>query len=543
MRAASEPEPESFEQGRASTARRPDGPDHGNPTGKFRGRRVGVAAAAIALTLLVGCSLPLLGPSSPRIPSVATDTAQVEECGIACTNCFQHLCGSVDLCENMYVAPPGGRHPGRNGPLTAVEMQMARIAWKYFENNLQETTGLVNAVNDYPSTTMWDTASYMAGMVAARELCIIDKHEFDRRMVAILATFNRMEFFRGELPNKVYNTQTAAKVDYGNQPGEIGFSALDLGRLLIWLRIIKERYPEHGNAIDRFIMRWNFCNVLDDCGTMYGAAVTDDGQVRYLQEGRLGYEEYAAKGFALWGFNTRRASLAEPYSTINLFDIHVPFDSRDPRVLGAHNYVVCESYVLDAIELNWDEPDDISSDDKTHTVPWIAEFAQRIYDVQEARYHHTGIITARTEHQLAEAPYFVYDTIYTDGFGWNTITEDGRYVPEHAAIALKGALGLWAVWETPYTDLLFDTISGLYDEEKGFFEGKYELSGDKIPTYTANNNGIMLESLLYKVQGKLLRFSGRVSVWDRTVEDEFQGQLKCFPRHKRGCGPGRTRGR
>lgn len=443
----------------------------------------------------------------------------------------------------MYRMADRSEHPGRDGPLTEGEMAMARIAWKYFENNYQEETGLVNAVNNYPSTTMWDTASYLGGLVTARELCIIDKHEFDRRMVAILATFNRMEFFRGELPNKVYNTLTAAKVDYTNKDGEIGYSALDLGRLLIWLRIIKERFPEHGNAIDNFILRWNFCNMIDDCGTMYGAALDKDKKVKYLQEGRLGYEEYAAKGFQLWGFNTRRASLAEPYSTINLFGVDVPYDSRDPRRLGAHNYVVCESYVLDAIELNWDDPNDRSTDDFTHTVPWIAEFAQRIYAVQEARYRNTGIITARTEHQLAGPPYFVYDTIYTDGYGWNTITEDGKYVPEHAAIALKGALGLWAVWDTPYTDLLFDTISGLYDPEKGFYEGKYEKTGDKIATFTANNNGIMMEGLLYKVQGKLLKFSDTESRWDRIIADEFKGQLKCFPRHKRGCGANRPGGR
>ena len=35
---------------------------------------------------------------------------------------------------------------------------MARRAWKYNKSNTQ-ATGLANAVNAYPSTTMWDTAS------------------------------------------------------------------------------------------------------------------------------------------------------------------------------------------------------------------------------------------------------------------------------------------------------------------------------------------------------------------------------------------------
>ncbi|MEL6614543.1 MAG: DUF3131 domain-containing protein, partial [Bacteroidota bacterium] len=118
----------------------------------------------------------------------------------------------------------------RRGPLTESEMEMARVAWRYFENNTQEETGLANAVNNYPSVTMWDTGSYMGGMVAAEHFGIIDRAEFDRRMVKLLATLTTLDLFRGEMPNKVYHTRTGAKVDYRNQPGEIGFSALDLGR-------------------------------------------------------------------------------------------------------------------------------------------------------------------------------------------------------------------------------------------------------------------------------------------------------------------------
>ena len=426
-------------------------------------------------------------------------------------------------------------HPGRNGQLNEEEIALARIAWKYFENNYQPETGLVNAVNNYPSTTMWDTASYLGGLVAAYEMRIISKNKFDIRMVNILKTFNKISFFRDELPNKAYNSQTAQKVNYANQPGEIGYSALDLGRLLIWLKIIKERYPEHGNAIDNFVLRWNFCHVIDNCGTMYGAMMKDNNVV-YVQEGRLGYEEYAAKGFQLWGFNTSRASMPEPYAFLPIFDVEVPYDTRDPRELTAHNYVVCESYVLDGIELNWDLALDRSTDDMTHSDTINAEFAQRIYQVQESRFRVDGILTVRTEHQLAGPPYFVYDTIYTDGYPWNTITEDGKYVPQFAAIALKGAFGLWTLWDTAYTDLLYQAISGLYDTEKGFYEGRFENSGGLIETFTANNNGIILETLLYKMQGKLLKFSNGTSRWDRSISDEFAGNEKCFPGHRNNCG-------
>lgn len=428
----------------------------------------------------------------------------------------------------------GANRRGRSGELTEEEMAMARVLWRYFENNYQPQTGLVNAVDNYPSTTLWDTASYMGGMVAAYELGIIDRNVLSRRLVGLFKTLNSMDFFRGELPNKVYNTQTAVKVDYANQPGEIGFSALDLGRLLIWLRIVKERYPEHSNAIDNVVLRWNFCNVVDDRGAMFGALIGPDGTTVYVQEGRLGYEEYAAKGFQLWGFDTNLASRPEPYNFIRIFGVDVPYDTRDPRELKAHNYVVSESYVLDAMELNWDLSSDRSENDLHHSDTITEEFAQKVYDAQVARYNATGILTARTEHQLDGPPYFVYDTVFTDGYAWNTITEDGQHVPQFSAIALKGALGMWAVWETDYTTLLFDTISDLYDPEKGYYEGLYENGGGVINTFTSNNNGIMLEALLYKTQGKLLKFGQLESMWSRVMRDDFlwrrfQGKAKCFP--------------
>ncbi len=428
------------------------------------------------------------------------------------------LKGQYPVLHKKYL--PSYKGP-RNGSLTEKEMTMARIAWKYFQNNYQEETGLVNSTHNYPSVTMWDLASYIGGLVSAYELGIIEKSEFDKRITKLVSTFNSISFFKEELPNKAYNTKTAQMVNYVNKPGEIGYSALDLGRLLIWLKIIKEKYPQYSNSIDKFILRWKFCNVIDEKGTMFGAAVKKSGEVVYLQEGRLGYEEYAAKGFELWGFNTKKASKSAPFNYITIFGVEVGYDTRDPRVLGAHNYVVAESSVLDAIELGWDTVNDSCSNCSEFTDQQVAELSQRIYKAQERRYAETGIITARTEHQLDKKPYFVYDTIFSDGYAWNTITEKGEYVPQFSAVALKGAIGMWAVWNTKYTDLLFDYVADQYDPRKGFYEGIYENGKGLIKTFTANNNGIILECLMFKKFGKILSFSGRRSMWDKKIDDEF----------------------
>jgi hypothetical protein len=343
----------------------------------------------------------------------------------------------------------------------------------------------------------------MAAAVAAAEFDIVSRDEAQLRLTRMLNTLADLRLFAGKHPNKVYNTQNGVSSDYANNPGEIGVSAIDIGRLLVWLKIVAQRYPELAPKIAAIPPKWNLGELVRD-GSLYGLGRNPDGSVAHLQEGRLGYEEYAAAGFELWGHPAPAATAPAPYGLVRLYGVAVPFDGRDPRELGAHNYVVTESYVLHGIEFGWDTPSDTTSGPFTHTAGWIAASAQHIYEAQARRFARTGVLTARTEHQLQVDPYFVYDTLFTDGQPWATITDTGRFVPEHAAVALKGAFGLWVLWPTPYTDKLMSAVKVANDPAKGWQEGLLE-KGGRIEAYTANNNGIILETLLYKVQGKLLR--------------------------------------
>lgn len=428
---------------------------------------------------------------------------------------------------NEYISP----YHARRGFLNEREMRAARVAWLYFQNYTQEETGLANAVGNYPSTTMWDTASYIAAIVAAYELCIIEKPELDSRLIRLLTTMKGLDLFRGELPNKVYHTRTAAKVDYGNKPGEIGFSGLDLGRMLVWLRIIKNRYPYLGNSVDAILLKWDFKNVISEEGLIFGARISSEtNETIYNQEGRLGYEEYAAKGFALWGFKPILAHRAEPFLTASIFGIQVPYDGRDPRIFHSQNYVVTESYLQDGLEFGFDMVHDDTSPDWTKSDGWRAEFADRIYEVQENRWRQTGFLTARSEHNVKGAPYFTYDTIFSDGYPWNTVTPRGDYVPDHAAVSAKAALGMWVLWDTEYTNVLYEAIIELYNPEKGMFEGLYERGQGRVEIFTANNNGIILTALLHKVQGKILTpYTGDTEVWYTAYRDQDIRELRHYP--------------
>ncbi|MDR6267377.1 MULTISPECIES: DUF3131 domain-containing protein [Rhodobacterales] len=429
--------------------------------------------------------------------------------------------------RNEYVR----KYRDRRGFLNERELRTAKVAWHYFEKFTQETTGLANSVGNYPSTTLWDTASYMAAAVAAYELCLIEKPDFDSRMTKLLTTIKTLELFRKELPNKVYHTKTGEKVDYTNKAGEIGFSALDIGRFLVWMRILKNRYPHLANTVDSVLLKWDFSRAIDPEGLLFGAYVDKEtGETVYAQEGRLGYEEYAAKGFALWGFQPKLAHRAEPFLTASIFGVQVPYDGRDPRIFHSQNYVVTESYLQDGLELGFDLPQDDSTPDWLHSDGWRAEFADRIYQVQENRWRQTGFMTARSEHNVKGPPYFTYDTIFSDGYPWNTVTPRGDYVPDHAAVASKAALGLWALWDTEYTNVLYEAIIELYDPENGMFEGLYEQGQGRVEIFTANNNGIILTSLLHKVQGTILTpYTGQTEVWYTAYRDQDLRVKRQYP--------------
>ncbi|MDQ7083708.1 MAG: DUF3131 domain-containing protein [Sulfurovum sp.] len=116
---------------------------------------------------------------------------------------------------------------------TEEELEMAGIAWKYFEKNYQEKTGLTNAGNKYPSASVWDWANGVYGMFAAKKLGIISQEKFENMLHKFLRTMQEMKMFNNELPNKTYSTKHAYMTNYRNKQIEdgTGWSVADIARL------------------------------------------------------------------------------------------------------------------------------------------------------------------------------------------------------------------------------------------------------------------------------------------------------------------------
>lgn len=447
------------------------------------------------------------------------------QCGVA----VRKTVGSLQSFKNSSIF-----HQGRHGPLNKEEQLWASIAWKYFQKNYQDQTGLVNSVEGQNSITMWQVADYLAAILAAHDLEMIDFHEMDRRLSKVLAFLNTMTLYNGKLPNHAYHTQTRRSLNFANKPGKSGWSAVDLGRLLRWLYIAKVEHPHFSEYIDRAVLRWNFCELIDDCGTLYGA-VHHNGKPQIFQEGRLGLEEYAAKGFALWGFNTQKAATLEPFQTVYVYGEPLKIDRRDPRETGVQAPLLSTGFLLDGLELNWDHAGDHRSGSKHHSDTAYADLAQTIYDLQARRYQVDRIFTARADHQLSRKPYFIYDSIFSLGFAWNTTDEQGTFLRHGALVSTKAAFGMWALWKTHYTDELLKVVACLGDPKRGWLEGRHEKSGAWENLVTLSTNAAILEALWYKKRGKILTRHLEGSYFGVNHEKLFRSASRCLPKDRERC--------
>lgn len=325
---------------------------------------------------------------------------------------------------------------------------------------------------------------------AARWLNLTDQKDFDTRLNKFLTTIGNLKLFDDALPNKVYNVATGQLVDYGNNPIErgIGWSALDIGRILAAFDVIRTCHPQYGDWIEGILAKWQLGKAIKD-ERMQGALVLPDNSTLLVQEGRLGYEEYAARGFELWGFKVPKAIDLKPFKLVEINGIQIPVDTRDFQTTNANNYIVSESYILDGIEFGLQGE--------------LADYAARVLEVQKRRYEAIGQLTAVTEDNIDREPYFLYNTVYANGVSWATITDTNQPYPQLRSISTKAAFGWRYLFpDNAYAQKVFDALKDLRSpDNNGYYAGIYEETKQPNKALTGNTNGLILEILYYKARG------------------------------------------
>jgi hypothetical protein len=373
----------------------------------------------------------------------------------------------------------------------------AGAAWRYVAEQTQSGTGLVNSVRDYPYATMWDIGSQLGALFSAVELGLIDADDYDDRMGRALGTLATMRLFEGAAFNKNYrtwNAQMAARNDVPDRPEGTGYgwSALDLGRMLVWLRIIADNHPQHAAAAKAVVDRLDLSRIVRD-GYLRGESILG-GRIVGYQEGRIGYEQYAARGFALWG--------ATAPDALDLFTNARPLDVRGIELLADSRegfHLTSEPFVLLGLEVGWDAP--------------IRSLAWRLLAAQQRRFEETGQMTIVSEDGLPDPPhYFYYYSVNQDG-GSFVVGAQGVREPLSGPrwVSAKAAFAWHALLPGEYTALAVDAVARAAGP-RGWGSGIYEGSGDATGNENLNTAAVILESALYQRTGRPLLFSRPASL-------------------------------
>lgn len=363
----------------------------------------------------------------------------------------------------------------------------AQTAWRFIERNYVSGTGMVKAHDTYGYVTVWDIGSMLGSYQAALELGIVTQADFDQRVGALLRTLGTMSLFEEVAYNKLYDARTGRSMGRDEQPSEAGFgwSVIDIGRLLVMLKMIESHHPQHAEEARAAVERMNLDELVKD-GYLIGRDLDPQtGEARTYQEGRIGYEQYAAEGFALWGVRAHRAlSFRENTTPVEVMGVSVYSDARGDDKLTS------EPFLMMGLELGWRSPE------------W-REAAWRVLAAQKARYDETGQITMVSEDAVPVPPhYFYYYNVFDDGQAF-TVSGPGssEALDEPRWISTKAAFGWHALLPSSYTWDALQAISAARDPVRGWDAGVYEESHQSTGTPNINTAALVLEAAVFYIQG------------------------------------------
>jgi hypothetical protein len=378
--------------------------------------------------------------------------------------------------------------PERRLAEDSIYMDAAAAAWRFADRNYVARTGLTRPFDSYAIATMWDVASGLAAMYSAAELGLLARDEYDRRMTLALKTLETITLFEDMGFNKEYATPTGQVIGIERKPASEGFgtSATDTGRLLLWLRIIAAGDSAHRAGAERVAKRVATDKYVRD-GYLNGRQISRrDGKSRSFQEGRIGYEQYAAKGFTAWGAHAEKAAdVNENAEKRVISGVELVADER-----GADR-LTSEPWILMGIESGW--------------TPAERQIAERLVAAQEARYKATDTLTMVSEDAIDIAPdYFFYYSVLSKNGPWSIdVQRPNARVNGPRWISTKAAFAWHALLPGDYTRQVVDTVRAKAKVGGVWGSGVFD---NGRPTGTANINtaAVVLESALYRKLGKPL---------------------------------------
>jgi hypothetical protein len=366
-------------------------------------------------------------------------------------------------------------------------LNAARIAWAFADRNYQPATGLSRAHDTYQYVTLWDIASGLAATHSAHELGFISDAVYSQRIQRTLSTLASADLFENVAFNRSYDSKTGKMIDRKQRISSRGYgwSVTDIGRLLIWLKILAVTQPQFATQATNIVNRLDMSRLIRDGYLRSEDLSPTTGALHPFQEGRIGYEQYTAAGLALWGHRAENALDARLNAVpASVLGVSIVADRRgDERITS-------EPYIMMGMETGWFSPE-------------LRQQAWRVLAAQEARYKTTGILTMVSEDALPDPPYyFYYYDVYRQGRPFVVDGPGGVYVDSPRWISSKAAFGWHALLPSPYTLALVQAVEGAGIPGRGWGAGVYE--GSLRPTGDASLNtaALILEAAVYNLRGR-----------------------------------------
>lgn len=351
--------------------------------------------------------------------------------------------------------------------------------------------------------TPWSMGDQVAALLLAHRLGLLDAREFDRRFTRLVEFLNRMPLAPGGMPNRFYESSSGVALGPDLQPGVVGWSAVDTGRLLLWLRIASEAHPQFAPFIRNAVARFNVCQILSEDGHLQLGTIVGE-EIQLSPETSRGYDAYGAQGYRAWKLDVPIPEVAESYPfEIEIEGIRFPLaqdhSTQAPVMTTPPAYLGFEF----GFNLLGDKLDDVGGGRSAEP------FMKAAAEAQANRYTETGSPTARADFRRSEDPTTVYGTILANGYPWSVIAPDGTLRADLGLVSTRAAFAIDAFADDPNADLLLPLIGELYDHQGGWYEGRYERTGAYEQTRTSATNAFVMEALAYRHLGALYPDSAR----------------------------------
>lgn len=375
--------------------------------------------------------------------------------------------------------------PPREGELDPAEhdrlLEDARLAWRFIERFTESETGLCAGTVQWKTSavlnraiTMWDVASQLLGIVAARGLGIIAEEEAAERIGLMLDHLPKERIGEAVLPPPLFRSDSVRVV-------RAGFDSCDSGRFLIALRIAIMAGLVTAERAGEVLGQWTLEEVVRD------QRPYNHVSGRWVDASLSHCPPYVHRAYTAWGL-----PIVSAYPPLTETD---PGDGQIRLLYQAAllGHFGAEPILLEAVELG-------------HS-PQSRYLADVLFDAQLSWYERTGRIRCVSEVPLNFAPWFIYQGLRVDLSGddeWVIATRLSRaeyrteaFRAKAEQISTKSAF----LWAAAYPHAHSDRMLKLVREtaridDLGFCSGIYASTLKPMPGYSdLNTNGIILTAI------------------------------------------------